>query len=435
MGDRLLLSPLRSHEQARALQLAEMLLAHARACSGKTREDLEEAVRPLLMVPPNERRLVMAFLKLLEDHSIFEASDATISSDKLREELFLTAALRRKSSSGFQFDRNAILKEIGEKLKLTQEQIEQHLYSDLREAQRLKAVPNFSPEELLSLYEQSQAQAVLLRAIKVNIDIKCHSPREYRILFQKIKFLRLLFSVQPNHSSHSSVSGTYHLEITGPFGLFTSTTKYGLKLALLLPLLQQYSQFRMVAQVQWGKTKVPLSFSLEGGQHSNRPKGLLVNSSIGSDESRLASTEQSLFTAEASEGGNPEMTDFLKKFVSLSSSWKAFESSDILHLPGIGLCIPDIQFVHQTTGETIYFELLGYWSREAVWKRVELMQKGFPYKILFAVSKRLRVSEQALDDQTPGMLYVFSETLQAKSVLSHLDKLQNRAGPFSFTFS
>ena len=53
-------------------------------------------------------------------------------------------------------------------------------------------------------------------------------------------------------------------------------------------------------------------------------------------------------------------------------------------------------------GAPVYLEVLGFWSREAVWRRVELVERGLPHRILFAVSKHLRVSEAALDDELPG---------------------------------
>ena len=58
------------------------------------------------------------------------------------------------------------------------------------------------------------------------------------------------------------------------------------------------------------------------------------------------------------------------------SQWRARRSSKIIHLPGVGVCIPDLIFSHPERKERVYLELMGYWSREAVWKRVELVQAG-----------------------------------------------------------
>jgi predicted nuclease of restriction endonuclease-like RecB superfamily len=86
----------------------------------------------------------------------------------------------------------------------------------------------------------------------------------------------------------------------------------------------------------------------------------------------------------------------------------------------VGLCIPDLRFVHRDTGEVAYLELLGYWSRDAVWKRVELVAKGLRERVIFAASSRLRVSEEVLDDAAPSELYVYKGTLLPKEVLRRL---------------
>jgi hypothetical protein len=67
--------------------------------------------------------------------------------------------------------------------------------------------------------------------------------------------------------------------------------------------------------------------------------------------------------------------------------------------------------------------VLGYWSREAVWRRVELVEQGLGERILFAVSSRLRVSEAVLDAESPGALYVYKGVMSARSIERKLDEL------------
>jgi predicted nuclease of restriction endonuclease-like RecB superfamily len=98
-----------------------------------------------------------------------------------------------------------------------------------------------------------------------------------------------------------------------------------------------------------------------------------------------------------------------------------------LDVPGAGLCIPDLVFKERGTGARVYFEVLGYWSRDAVWRRVELVQAGLREPVLFAVSSRLRVSEEVLSDDDSAALYVYKGALSARAVLRKLEALQNRA--------
>ena len=92
----------------------------------------------------------------------------------------------------------------------------------------------------------------------------------------------------------------------------------------------------------------------------------------------------------------------------MKTAWTAEPAHELLDLPGAGLCVPDLVFTHADTGRRVYFEALGYWSREAVWRRVELVEAGLPQPIIFALSRRLRVSEEALDENLPGQLYVYA---------------------------
>jgi predicted nuclease of restriction endonuclease-like RecB superfamily len=109
----------------------------------------------------------------------------------------------------------------------------------------------------------------------------------------------------------------------------------------------------------------------------------------------------------------------------------------ILELPGVGLSVPDLVFERRPTGkgrsapeDRVYLEVMGYWSRDAVWKRVELVQAGLAQRVLFAVSAKLRVSEDVLEGDLPGALYVYKQTMSARSVLERLERLcADPAGP------
>ena len=95
----------------------------------------------------------------------------------------------------------------------------------------------------------------------------------------------------------------------------------------------------------------------------------------------------------------------------------------VLDLPGAGLCVPDLAFVRSRDGARVAFELLGFWSREAVFRRVDLVRAGLPHRILFAASKSLRVGEALLDDAPTAALYVFTRVLSVRAVVERLEKL------------
>src|SRR5262249_13869617 len=147
----------------------------------------------------------------------------------------------------------------------------------------------------------------------------------------------------------------YRIEIDGPFSLFESVTRYGLQLALALPALCECEAFRLAAEVRWGAGRTPLGFHVEGGAGG------------GTGEVRLPDEVAALADAVRA----------------LDTPWKVAPAGAILDLPGAGLCVPDLVFEHESTGECVYLEVMGYWSREAVWRRVELVEAGLGEKILF----------------------------------------------------
>ena len=174
--------------------------------------------------------------------------------------------------------------------------------------------------------------------------------------------------------------------------MFESVTKYGLNLALALPVLEQAEQLDLEADLRWGKTREALVFRY---QHQT--------------------------AGGASWQTEDDLGAFVKSFKKLKSAWKVAPAEVLLEVPGLGVLVPDLCFSPPKGSEPVYFELLGFWSRDAVWKRVELARSGVGAKLLFGVSERLRVSREVLDDLDDAALYVFKGTLNARAVLQQLE--------------
>jgi predicted nuclease of restriction endonuclease-like RecB superfamily len=231
-------------------------------------------------------------------------------------------------------------------------------------------------------------QAVLLCSVRVVAEVRCANAEQYRSLFQKLKFRQLLFQMA------ALDGGGYRIEIDGPYSLFESVTKYGLELALLLPALESCDSVKLNADLRWGKKREKLSFALE------------LTPSAGSEPSPPRDEIQALLQAFAQNG-----------------TWRAEPAGLVLDLPGIGLCVPDLCFTHQVTGEQVLCEVLGFWNRDAVWRRIELVEKGLTTKIVFVVSARLRVSEEVLDGAESAALYVYKGTINPKALARKLTEL------------
>jgi len=382
------LTPLRGAERERAIELSSQVLDVARGALGETRETLRDRWKQI-DVQPKEVRLRDGLVKLVEDGCEIEAQ-LEVEPWVLRRELFEAASTARQDLVvGASWDRLAVLQRVGEKLGVDPQEMEQGLYADLRGAHRLRDVPRLSPEGLIDRYEEAQAQAVLLRAVEVVAEIRCKSPAAYRALFRKLKFRRLLHTI-------TATERGYRVCIDGPYSLFDQVTKYGLQLALMLPAILDCDEVDLEATVVWGKKRDRLRFRM-----SHRGTG-----------------------ASASAPLPEEVEALLEAFGSGKRAWSVDPARVILQLPGEGLCVPDLLF--RKGKHEVYLEVLGYWSREAVWRRVELVQAGLNERVLFAVSSRLRVSEEVLDPDESSALYVYKGRMSARAIEAKLNELVGR---------
>ena len=386
-GEELKLQPLDLEGKKDALELARTLIALAEAHVGKTRAELEEVV-DAVVGSARDRKLAEGLAKLVWDRC--ELAEAVpIDPEALRHDVFVVSQrMWAATGEGDRFRRDAVLAAVAEARGIAVDDLERGLYADLREAHVVTEVARTSPPRLVEAYELAQGQAVLLRAVRVVVEIKAAHPGAYRTLFRKLKFLRLLYTIAPR------AKGGYRIELDGPFSLFESSTRYGLALALALPAIRELDHWSLDAEIRWGTERRPLRCKLEG-----------LGEPEGDGEPHVSEEVQALIDAIAASG----------------AAWQAHKATAILDLPGHGVCVPDLTLTHARSGQQVHVEVLGYWSRDAVWRRVELVQAGLEHHIVFAVGQHLRVSEAALDDELPGALYVYKRTMSAKVLLDKVE--------------
>ncbi|HEY1535956.1 MAG TPA: DUF790 family protein [Polyangiaceae bacterium] len=371
----------------RARALGEEVLLVIASHVGQTRMAVEEALAGLESTP-QEKKLLSALKKLALDDSAFDGN-AALDAPSLRREVFSRAVLARQQLAvGARFERQAVLAGAATALGMSVETLESGLYSDLRSAERLLKAPGYDAHGLLARHARAEVQAVLLCSVRVIALVRCASADQYRSLFHKLKFRQLLFQMS------SQEGGGYRIEIDGPYSLFESVTKYGLELALLLPALEACDSVKLSADLRWGKKREKLSFALD------------LTQAAAAEPAPARDDVQALLDA-----------------FRQSEPWRAEAAQEVLDLPGIGLCVPDLCFTQQETGEQVLCEVLGFWNRDAVWRRIELVEKGLTTKIVFVVSARLRVSEELLDGAESAALYVYKGAINHKALQRKLDEL------------
>ena len=376
-------------ERERLLAAAEGYVAAARAGVGRSRAAFEAACADV-PCEPTDYKLLQGLRKLVEDRCVFETREG-VDPPALRRAVFARAAAARRALDDAEgFEPDPVIGSAAEECGLPARDVSDALFSDLRAHQVLTRFDAIGGPALAAAYETSQQQAILLRAVRVVVTFDRPDPGGFRLFFRRLKFHRLLYvATRP-------AEGVCRIEIDGPFSLFRSVTAYGLQLALLLPALAACGcRWALDADILWGPERQALQFRLEGEPAQG----------AAGEEARLPD----------------EVARLRDRFRRMKTAWTAEVAHELLDLPGLGLCVPDLIFTHAGTGRRVYFEALGYWSREAVWRRVELVEAGLPQPIIFAVSRRLRVSEEVLDENLPGRLYVYAGAISARAIEERLE--------------
>jgi uncharacterized protein len=407
-GDELRLLAVDARTRERIETLAAAYQAIARAHVGRPREDVEAAFREVA-VPAAERRLAGAVLKLVRDGCVFEEASSE-DAVTLRRELFHRASAARHAARPSEdgatpftvgaFDREAVVDAVAGERGATPAALERALFADRSGALRLLAVQSAPPAHLAAGFELAEAQAVLLRAVKLTALVHARDAATYRHLFRRLKFLRLLPTIEP------LVGGGYRVEIDGPLSLFQAVTRYGLQLGLALPAIAACDRWEIEADVRWGPERRAARFAL---------------SSDAIEGTRTVDVEAPAL--------RDDVSALVVAFEKLDTGWRIERDPAVLDLPGVGLCVPDLAFERERQGRVvrIHLEVLGFWSRQAVFQRIDLVRAGLPHKILFAASRDLRVSEELLDDTPSAALYVFSRALNARAIRERLDSLADDA--------
>jgi uncharacterized protein len=376
---------LRGEARTRLLPVAASVIEAFAASVGKARSELDELLAGVPK-PARDRVAVLGLVKLCEDRCETTAPES-LEPATVRRELFLRAAAAWRSPAGF--ERAAVMREASEALGVGPEQVELALFADLADAQVVRSFERLSPEELLDRYDLALAQSVLLRAVRVEVDLDGEDPAAMRAIFRAARFHGLV------HTVSELETGGQRLVVDGPFSLFDSVQRYGLKLAIFLPHVLACPRFTLRAEILHGAKRERLELRLE-------PED-------GIAPGRLPATST-----------RPELGTMVEAFEALGSEWKVSRSEQVIARPGEPVIIPDLVFDSSRTKTRVHLEAFGFWSRKAVWQRIEQIRAGLPERMLLVASKKLRVSEELLEESEASELYVYGTAISAREVLARL---------------
>lgn len=372
----------------RLRERAELLVATFREHVGQRRAVLEEA---LAAVEGDgvDHKLTRGLAKVLYDRAEFDVG-APLPPAEVRERVFRLAQalgpLALDPIEGGRPTAEGVWAALGAELGMEPAALAACLYGDHEDEQVLTAVDVPSGEWLLHRYNVALVQAVLLKATELRVKLVAPAPGRARQLVRQVKFHQLLFAVSPEGDG-------YRLAIDGPASLFTQTTRYGLALARLFPaILLQPGPWEVSATVQWARRVVDLRLDPSAGLRSHYRD-------LGAYDTR-------------------EARWFAERFEALQSGWTLSRDAEPIHQGGEGAVVPDFTF--RKDGRVAHLEILGFWRKGTVPKRLQLLRRHGPANLVLAVSRRLCADEEG---ELPEAVVPFAEVIPAKEVLARVERI------------
>ena len=328
--------------------------------------------------------------KLLEDRSEFTIQ-SPIEPEVLREKIFTYASKRHpvvtKRDRLHRHTRPKALAQVAGELNISTNELAQGMYADLEENRRLTGFEPPTVEWLLDRYNVALAQAMLYRASEMTIRIYRNIPTKYRLVFQFIKFFKLMHVVSGNNADG------YQIILDGPASMFRLSQKYGIQMALFLPALLHCERWWLDATIIMNKND-HLRFELN-------------------DEFGLQSHYR-----DPGEFDSELERHFATQFDKVDTEWTLERETDIINLKDT-VMIPDFAFSHPD-GRRALMEIVGFWTPDYLQKKLWKLKRAAMPNMIMAVSDQLNCSTEDFRD-IPGEVLFFKTRIKPREVLEKIE--------------
>lgn len=330
---------------------------------GKTRGEIEVAIDAYISTR-TDYRILRGLAHVLSSFAEFESrrSDAA----RLRTLVFERAArdwpLCRESG------RQSILDDVSKSIGMISTQLEDCLFSDLPERQRLIAFnPPSEPKQIIARYNMELARGLLYWAEKIVIDVG----DSYQDVFRYIKLCRLMHRI-------SRLGPEYRIELDGPLSLMRGTRRYGLKMAVFLPALALCRTWRMEAVI-----------NKRGERYLYR---LDDRSSLVSHFRRFPDFDSNLERDFA--------LDFEKACRKQDLTWRIARADAVIPVERNEVMIPDftLRDSNDPIGHEVYLEIVGFWTPEYLCRKIAKVREAKLDNLILAVSKKLALSKEVSNE-------------------------------------
>ena len=377
------------------LTIANSLIALFQHAKDGTRGELKQQLQALEGENTDYRvKRGLAHLLTSETFSHFETV-SPLDPLTLRQRVFALSAQQVASAAATQTTLQQLADSLSHELgcEVLPLQIQAGLYADLSDNQILTQFEAPTAEALLHRYNLAQVQGVFYRASHVTLNAHRNDPGEYKLLFRYLKLFQLMTYIEGD-ADHG-----FTLTIDGPTSLFKPNTRYGLKLAMLLPALLHVTKWSLTATLQQRDT---YSGQVRSGRFNlNSDCGLVTHYPPGKTYDSML--EES----------------FVERWSKATTDWQLEREVDLIPIPG-SVMIPDFRLVHPD-GRTFLLEIVGYWRPEYLQKKFSQVRQSGRDDLILAISERLNLEKAGVKvDNLPAKVIWFKDQLLPKTVLAAL---------------
>lgn len=342
-------------DDRKILDLAGEILEFWRAGTDGFRKETETAISSF-SAKWSDMKLPKGLSKVVSDAASFSGDDSASWVDD-REKLFRSSAELLKSDlpldpAGF---RQMVFQRAGLLYR------ESPIYADLPDFEKILAVPDWSPQELIARYNCVLVQSLLLYSSSLEISAEEPDPAKLRRFFKQLRFLRLLATVSMEQDRQGNAK-RIRIYIDGPASILENGTKYGLQLAAFFPAVLPLEQWKISCRIKPGLHELKLNLD---------------------SKSNLKGTF-GRFSAYIPE----EIRMFVNLFRQTSADWKIVpDAPPFLRTGGQGFLFPDLSF---TDGNRmIHLELFHKWH-ESQWKeRLAFLEENPDFPMIAGLDRSL----------------------------------------------
>lgn len=372
------------------LEFATQLIAIHEESVGCRREELEENIARMTALW-RDVKLARGLAKILNDRCTFSEC---LEQDypALRHDLFLrTARLLADENCP---DNPASFRE---KVMEGETVLQNEIYADLPENERLLSLKKTFPRELLERYNLSLVQSLLLFSEGLECQVSAEDPALLRRLFKYLKFFRLLFSAELADGRKKGAVPMIRLKIDGPASILENSTKYGLQLASFFPAICTLKAWK----------------ASSGLKLRDKPLRLAL------DETSKLVCPYTNFGAYIPD----ELKMFQDYFNGKAASWRLVQRSAYLRMEGNRLAFPDFRF-RSDDGAEFDLELFHQWHKGPLTERMDYLEKHPETPLLLGVDRACLKGDDSLKERFSKLrgCFLFSSFPGVENVVKHLEE-------------